>query len=103
MVANADGTGEQKLAARAFPDFFLGGAAWSPDGKTIACGFGSFTGGYYRSVSVIQITVGTQKTLTSHRWFNVEKLAWLSDGSRGNTTAQEQAATPAQTSETTYP
>jgi serine/threonine protein kinase/Tol biopolymer transport system component len=103
MLVNADGTGEQKLAARAFPDFFLGGAAWSPDGKTIACAFGSFTGGYYRSVAVIQVADGTQKPLTSHRWNNVERVAWLSDGSGVITTAQEQAGSPFQIWQISYP
>jgi serine/threonine protein kinase/Tol biopolymer transport system component len=103
MLANADGTGEQRLATRAFPDFFLGGAAWSPDGKTIACGFGSFTGGYYRSVAVIQVADGTQKTLTSHKWFNVERVAWLSDGSGVVTTAQEQSGSPFQIWQISYP
>jgi serine/threonine protein kinase/Tol biopolymer transport system component len=103
MLANADGTGEQKLATRTFPDFFLSGVAWSPDGKTIACAFGSFTGGYYRSVSVVQVADGTQKLLTSHRWYNVERVAWLSDGSGVITTAQEQAGSPFQIWQISYP
>jgi serine/threonine protein kinase/Tol biopolymer transport system component len=103
MVANVDGTGEQKVATRAFPDFFLNAVAWSPDGKTIACPFGSFTGGYYRSVVVIQVTDGTQKPLTSHRWNNVERVAWLSDGSGVITTAQEQAGSPFQIWQISYP
>jgi dipeptidyl aminopeptidase/acylaminoacyl peptidase len=49
-IVNADGTGEQKLATRKHPDFFLPGPAWSPDGQTIACPVGGFTGGYYRSM-----------------------------------------------------
>ena len=103
MLANADGTGEQKLAARTFPDFLLSGAAWSPDGKTIACGFGSFTGGYYRSLAVIHVADGTQKPLTAHRWFNVERISWLSDGSGVITTAQEQAGSPFQIWQISYP
>lgn len=103
MIVNADGTGEQKLSTLKFPDFFLGGAAWSPDGKTIACAMGGFTGGYYRSVVVIQVADGTQKPLTSHRWNNVERVAWLSDGSGIITTAQEQAGSPFQVWQISYP
>lgn len=103
MTANADGTGEQKVATRAFPDFFLSGAAWSPDGKTIACPFGSFDGGYHRSVAIIQIADSTQKPLTSHRWYNAERVAWLSDGSGVVTTAQEQAGSPHQIWQISYP
>ena len=77
MVANTDGTGEQKLAARTFPDYFLTfGPAWSPDGKTIACPIGGFAGGFYQSVGIIEVADGRQKPLTSHRWINVERVAW---------------------------
>ena len=36
IVANADGTGEQILAARRFPEIF-GSPAWSPDSSVITC------------------------------------------------------------------
>jgi len=36
MLANADGTGERRLATRQNPGFFWGSPAWSPDGKVIA-------------------------------------------------------------------
>ncbi|MFN2511839.1 MAG: protein kinase [Pyrinomonadaceae bacterium] len=91
IVVNADGTGEQKLATRTHPDFFLPGTAWSPDGQTIACPVGGFTGGYYRSVAVVNISDGAQKLLTSSKWYGVERLAWLPDGSGIITTAQERA------------
>src|SRR5256884_828794 len=52
IIANADGTGEQKLATRKHPDFFLGGAAWSPDGRTIAWPLGGgFWGAFKRIVA----------------------------------------------------
>ena len=39
IVANTDGTDEHKIASRTgFGAFSFGGPAWSPDGKTIACG-----------------------------------------------------------------
>jgi len=103
MIVSADGTGEQKLATRTFPDFFLPGAAWSPDGKTIACEMGGFTGGYYRSVAVVQVADGTQRPLTPHRWLNVERVAWLTDGSGVITTAQEQPGGPYQIWRIAYP
>jgi Tol biopolymer transport system component/serine/threonine protein kinase len=89
MVANADGKGEQSLATRKHPDYFLQSAAWSPDGKTIACAVGGLPGKLDKSVAVIQVADGTQKPLTSHGWANVERVAWLSDGSGVITTAQE--------------
>jgi eukaryotic-like serine/threonine-protein kinase len=103
MLANADGTGEEKLATRTFPDFFVGSAAWSPDGKTIATVMGGFTGGYYRTVAAVQVADGTQKPLTSHRWYFVQKIAWLSDGSGVITTAQEQLGDPYRLWQISYP
>jgi eukaryotic-like serine/threonine-protein kinase len=103
VLANADGTGEQKLATRTFPDFFIGAAAWSPDGKTIACVIGGFTGGYYRTVAAVLVADGTQKPLTSHRWYFVQRIAWLSDGSGVITSAQEQLADPYQIWQISYP
>src|SRR5262249_43747009 len=103
MIVSADGTGEQKLATRTFPDFFLPGAAWSPDGKTIACEMGGFTGGYYRSVAVVQVADGTQRPLTPHRWLNLERVARLTDGRGVITTAQEQPGGPYQIWRIAYP
>lgn len=88
-VVNADGSNPQKLATRKHPDFFLPGAAWSPDGQTIACPSGGFTDGYYRSVAVIKVSDGTQKVLGAHRWNDVERIGWLPDGSGIVLTAQE--------------
>jgi Tol biopolymer transport system component len=96
MTANADGTGEQKLAALKYPDRFRNGVAWSPDGKTIACPIVGLTGGFYTGVNVIQLADGTQKTLFSHRWYNVGRIAWVSDGSGIIITAPEQSGSPAQ-------
>jgi len=103
MIVNADGTGEQKLATRRHPDFFLQGAAWSPDGQTIACPAGGFAGGYYRSVAVINISDGTQKILTSHKWNDLERLAWLPDGSGIIATAREGAGDQYQLWQISYP
>jgi Tol biopolymer transport system component len=103
IVVNADGTGEQKLATRKHPDFFLPGVAWSPDGQTIACPAGGFTGGYYRSVAVVNISDGSQKILTSRKWTAVERVAWLPDGSGIITTAQERAGDQYQLWQISYP
>src|SRR2546425_617107 len=103
IVVNADGTGEQKLATRKHPEYFLPGAAWSPDGQTITCPAGGFTGGGYRSVAVIQLSDGSARPLTSHRWNDVQRLAWLSDGSGVITTAQEERGDQYQIWRISYP
>lgn len=88
MVANVDGTGEQKLTSRKgdewFEFSFMGntGPAWSPDGKVIACGAGKNSGGHLpATVIVVQVEDGAQKEFTSQRWLSVGNLAWLADGS----------------------
>jgi Tol biopolymer transport system component len=103
MVANEDGTGEQVLATRAHPDYFQQSAAWSPDGKTIACPVASFTGAFDTKVAVIQVADGTQKLLTSHSWAGVERITWLSDGSGVITTARETPSSPFQIWQISYP
>ena len=43
VIANADGTGEQKLVSHkeVFGWWYRSGLAWSPDGQVIACSVGS--------------------------------------------------------------
>jgi eukaryotic-like serine/threonine-protein kinase len=103
MLANADGAGEQSLATRKYPDYFVQSAAWSPDGKTIACPVGGLAGRYDKSVAVIQVADGTQKPLTSRGWAHVERVAWLSDGSGVILTAQEMPEGPYQIWQISYP
>ncbi|HEV2495349.1 MAG TPA: protein kinase, partial [Terriglobia bacterium] len=82
LVARADGSGERVLAASKYPQV-LGGddsaPAWSPDGKTIACGLADSA---TNSMTVVGVDAenGTEKPLTSRRWFRVGRLAWMPDG-----------------------
>ena len=83
MIANADGTGERALATRKGNDWFSGeGLSWSPDGKFIACGIGTDTGGTYMTVAGYSVVDGTQKPLTSKKWNGeVRRVVWLKNGS----------------------
>jgi serine/threonine protein kinase/Tol biopolymer transport system component len=83
MIANADGDGERTIATRKLPDYFsfVGGAAWSPDGKTIAVGAGSFSGKQSATVVAIPAGGGSETKLTSQNWVSVSRLLWLDDGS----------------------
>jgi serine/threonine protein kinase len=82
MVANVDGTGERKLAARKTDSFFdYGGPDWSPDGKMIACSAGSYKGGYHLFVMVVDAETGTQTEFSKQRFSNTGRVSWLSDGS----------------------
>jgi serine/threonine protein kinase/Tol biopolymer transport system component len=82
LVANVDGTGERRIATRKLPAFFAygGGPAWSPDGKTIACGAGSYSDSSATIVS-IPASGGAESPLTKQNWVSVSRVLWLGDGS----------------------
>ncbi|MBC7911873.1 MAG: serine/threonine-protein kinase, partial [Pyrinomonadaceae bacterium] len=80
MIANTDGTGEQKLATRRAPDawFF---PSWSPDGKTIALASINAKLNWKVTIVEVQVADGQEKMLGSKMWLDVFQLAWLRDGS----------------------
>jgi Tol biopolymer transport system component/DNA-binding winged helix-turn-helix (wHTH) protein len=86
LVANADGSNERRLAVRRRPGSYFsgtprGGPSWSPDGLSIANGVISLDGGHHGEVVVFSVSDGSERPLTSHRWYYVAQVAWLSDGS----------------------
>ncbi len=82
IVANRDGSGEQKLAARRADKWFnSGGCGWSPDAKVIACPGGSYTGGFHTSVIVIDSATGAQTELPQQPFSDMGRVSWLADGS----------------------
>src|SRR5574341_2386239 len=82
IVANADGGGEQKLAARRGDQWFnRGGCGWSPDGKVIACPGGSYSGGYHDTVIAIDANTGTQTEFPKQKFSGSGRVSWLADGS----------------------
>jgi eukaryotic-like serine/threonine-protein kinase len=81
-VANADGTDERKIASRTgFGAFSFGGPAWSPDGKTVACG-ASFTDDSGRFMTVVEVsaTDGSVNVLTKQKWRVVGRVWWVNNG-----------------------
>jgi serine/threonine protein kinase/Tol biopolymer transport system component len=83
VVANIDGTGERKIATRRLPAYFsfVGGAAWSPDGKTIACGAGSYSGNTSATIVSVPAAGGAENPITTQNWVSVSRVLWLGDGS----------------------
>ncbi|HSS20344.1 MAG TPA: protein kinase [Pyrinomonadaceae bacterium] len=83
LIANIDGTGEHKLATRQLPNYFSqsGGPAWSPDGKTIACGAGSFSGSLSATIISVPVGGGAETAIVTHQWVSVSRVLWLDDGS----------------------
>jgi serine/threonine protein kinase/Tol biopolymer transport system component len=89
VVARADGTEERNIAIRRMPQFFTS-AAWSPDGKKLACvGQSRDNEGFYGELLEIGAETGEQRTITDRRWASIDDVAWLSDGSGLLMTASE--------------
>ena len=78
IIANADGTDERKVAARKADEPFYFGLAWSPDGKVISCGAGSYT---RQAVVTVETESGAQMEITAQRFSDVGSISWLADGS----------------------
>ncbi|HEX6187743.1 MAG TPA: protein kinase [Pyrinomonadaceae bacterium] len=98
MVANADGTEERKIATRQggpnrFGNFFNGGVVWSPDGKRIATVARAVdSAGRFNNVVEVPVEGGAERILTSQRWYQIQRIAWLADGSGLLMTAAEKAS-----------
>lgn len=93
IVANADGTSEQKLVTHHIGELFWGEAAtpaWSPDGEKIAFALkNSAPGPASRNITTVQVKTGTEQQLTSEKWNAIETICWLHDGSGLVVTASE--------------
>jgi eukaryotic-like serine/threonine-protein kinase len=80
ILANANGSDESVLATRTLPDV-LWKPAWSPDGQTLACSAGHFSGNdNYMNVVEIAVADGASKPIGSQKWNKVEQVEWLGDG-----------------------
>jgi len=79
LIANADGTGEQKLVSRKGS---YKSPAWSPDGKVIAAAVPTPHGGIdYMGVVQIELEGGRESPINSQRWLELEAVTWFADGS----------------------
>jgi Tol biopolymer transport system component/DNA-binding winged helix-turn-helix (wHTH) protein len=77
MIANSDGTNESKLLSRQYPDK-LDAPAWSPDGESIVCAYGNSAAGSQRmSLVEVKAVDGSTRELSSEKFFNIAKIAWL--------------------------
>ncbi|HYJ46268.1 MAG TPA: winged helix-turn-helix domain-containing protein, partial [Pyrinomonadaceae bacterium] len=81
MIANPDGTGEHKLTSLKAPQesfVILTGLSWSPDGKRIACPVvKAGDEGEYQELYEVEVETGSVKPVTSKRWQEVGRVAWL--------------------------
>jgi Tol biopolymer transport system component/DNA-binding winged helix-turn-helix (wHTH) protein len=79
MIANADCTEERKLVTYN-PGEAPSNPAWSPDGTRIAYAVMNLQTND-QAIFEARVADGVTKPLTAQRWFRINKLAWLVDGS----------------------
>jgi serine/threonine protein kinase/WD40 repeat protein len=107
IVADADGSNEQRLATRRSPEFFnpeahICGPAWSRDGKVIACSASGAGPSGKMNIIAIRLEDGSQQEITPARWQSVAGLSWLASGTGLLVVAQEQGS-PSQVWLVSYP
>ncbi|MGH9841377.1 MAG: hypothetical protein ACREEM_21695 [Blastocatellia bacterium] len=91
MIANADGSGEYRLATRPLSERFRF-HAWSPDGNVILCAAGSGDiSGANQSLIEVRVADGVERRVSGQRWRGIGFPCWLSDGSGFLMTASDQA------------
>ncbi|MDT4969296.1 MAG: hypothetical protein QOJ64_4033, partial [Acidobacteriota bacterium] len=91
MIANADGSNEQQLSSRKFPEHIStnGPPVWSPDGKIIAYAMqGADSSGFYMKVVELNIQDRRERLISPQRWIEIGQIGWLSDQSALIATAQ---------------
>ena len=79
FIVNLDGSAQRRLAPPKSPDYFFD-PAWSPDGKIMAYGVGSFRGGLSSFLTVVPVEGGPEKRIGSRTWYGIFALRWLPDG-----------------------
>ena len=79
FVANLDGSNERQLVGREQPDHLYPTVAWSPDGKTLGFGDGTYRSGDSSGVSAVAVEGGSGKRIGAPPWYNIHGLLWLPD------------------------
>jgi Tol biopolymer transport system component len=101
VVANSDGGEERVIATQKNPDnFYFGGIAWAPDGKSITC----VAGEHAKKLVEVPLDGGASRPVKTPNWFSVINLGWLPDGSGLIVAALEQSrSSPLQLWHLSYP
>ena len=108
LVANADGSGERKIASRQRPERYLAGTpigpSWSPTADLIAAPAAGLENGKDTAKIVsIDVNSGAEKELSKQRWPFVQQVVWMRHGEGLIITAQEAQRGPSQLWHVGYP
>lgn len=105
MVSKSDGTDERKMASRSQGEFFAlnGATVWSPDGKSIVCAAGSYSGGHHMNLIEVNVENSTEKPIISPGWFQIIHVEWQGNGEGLILGASDQALSPFQLWYLSYP
>jgi eukaryotic-like serine/threonine-protein kinase len=106
MVANADGSGARKIAARKSMSYFEAAYSqvqWSPDGQRIASLVSDADpSGQKHGLVEIDVVTGKEKPMPGRRWAEVLDFNWLPDGSGLLLAARDKTSAPVQLWIVTY-
>ncbi len=95
MVSNLDGTEEQSLATRKYPEHFslLTAPAWSPDGAQIVCvTHTGDAGGFNMRLTALSLADRAERLLTNKRWLEIGQTAWTATGTALMITGQDESS-----------
>jgi serine/threonine protein kinase/Tol biopolymer transport system component len=102
IVMKTDGTGERKLLTRGAAER-VGEPSWSPDGKTIVCSILNIPAAFTSKLIEVDVEGGKERQLSSQKWWDAGRIAWMRDGRGFVMTAADQPATPSQVWFVSYP
>ena len=106
VIADTDGHEERTLVMRPGPTIF-GLPVWSPDGKRIACVYGSLenlsSSTPYLGVTSFDASSGAETKVTDERWVGIAQLSWLPDSTAIVLSATEQELSPSQIWQLAFP
>jgi eukaryotic-like serine/threonine-protein kinase len=108
FIANADGTGERKIASRQRPERFTAGTpigpSWSPTADLVATpAAGLENGKEIMKVVTVDLNTGGEKEVSAHRWPFVQQVVWMRRGEGLIISAQEAERGPNQLWHVGYP